>query len=117
MERGFSHLRTFDVRKSSTHVPTPPNIVALGEVAYDNMFGNVCRFINMYRLTFRICARRIGTNHTDMLQQSLFVSLCPSIGGSTRGAQGAYAPRWLENASPERGLRELPARSCTSISL
>ena len=36
-----SHLRTFDVRKSSTHVLTPPKIGALGEVAPDNIYGHL----------------------------------------------------------------------------
>ena len=36
---GFSHLRTFDVRKPPTHVHMPPKIGALGEVARDNMVG------------------------------------------------------------------------------
>ncbi len=34
---GFSHLGTFDIRKSSTHVLTPPKIGALKEVARDNI--------------------------------------------------------------------------------
>ena len=41
---GFSHLRTFDVRKSSIHVLTPPKLGALREMARDNItiVNSVC---------------------------------------------------------------------------